>query len=92
MARAELSLMRMGFWAIASTVTLAGILALRHLLSQDEAHGHSAAFAHGETDPENFDQTRSAGPDGMRDDHPDDWDKVDQAIEESFPASDPPAY
>lgn len=32
---------------------------------------------------------RSAGPDAMRD-PPQDWDKVDQASDESFPASDPP--
>jgi hypothetical protein len=33
---------------------------------------------------------RSAGPDAMRD-PPADWDKADQASDESFPASDPPA-
>jgi hypothetical protein len=33
---------------------------------------------------------RSAGPDAMRD-PPDRWGKVDQASDESFPASDPPA-
>jgi hypothetical protein len=33
---------------------------------------------------------RSAGPDAMRDPPPD-WDKVDQSVDESFPASDPPA-
>lgn len=32
---------------------------------------------------------RSAGPEAMRD-PPKDWDKVDQAADESFPASDPP--
>lgn len=53
---------------------------------------HAAAFASGETDPANFDQTRSAGPDGMKSDVERDWDKVDQAADESFPASDPPAY
>ncbi|WP_422060824.1 hypothetical protein [Sphingopyxis sp.] len=52
---------------------------------------HSAAFADSETDPENFDQTRSAGPDGMRSDARRSWDSVDQAADESFPASDPPA-
>ncbi|HZG32936.1 MAG TPA: hypothetical protein VEZ59_06650 [Sphingopyxis sp.] len=54
--------------------------------------GHSAAFADGETHPENFDQTRSAGPDGMRDEVRREWDRVDQAVDESFPSSDPPAY
>ena len=50
---------------------------------------HSGAFAHGETDLHNFDQTRSAGPTAMRDQPADHWDKVDQASDESFPASDP---
>ncbi|HYD37581.1 MAG TPA: hypothetical protein VEA60_08205 [Allosphingosinicella sp.] len=33
---------------------------------------------------------RSAGPEAMRD-PPKDWEQVDQASDESFPASDPPA-
>ncbi len=33
--------------------------------------------------------TRSAGPEAMRD-PPSDWSQVDQASDESFPASDPP--
>jgi hypothetical protein len=33
---------------------------------------------------------RSAGPEAMRD-PPKDWENVDQASDESFPASDPPA-
>ncbi len=34
-------------------------------------------------------EVRPAGPEAMRDPPPD-WDKVDQAADESFPASDPP--
>lgn len=34
---------------------------------------------------------RSAGPEAMRDGDHLDWDRVDQAVDESFPASDPPA-
>lgn len=33
---------------------------------------------------------RPAGPESMRD-PPKRWDKVDEAVDESFPASDPPA-
>lgn len=33
---------------------------------------------------------RSAGPEAMRD-PPTQWDEIDQASDESFPASDPPA-
>ena len=33
---------------------------------------------------------RAAGPEAMRD-PPENWEKVDQAVDESFPASDPPA-
>lgn len=51
----------------------------------------AAAFAEGEHQPENFGNTRSAGPDAMRDTPGAGWDKVDQASDESFPASDPPA-
>lgn len=50
-----------------------------------------AAFAPGETKGPNFTKVRNAGPDAMRDDVKR-WDKVDQAADESFPASDPPAH
>ncbi len=52
----------------------------------------AAALSRGKTAPGPVGQSgaaRSAGPDAMRD-PPDDWEKVDQASDESFPASDPP--
>jgi len=36
-------------------------------------------------------QVRAAGPDAMRDTPAGRWSRVDEAIDESFPASDPPA-
>lgn len=52
------------------------------------------AHARGKTEPGVAGQSgaaaRSAGPEAMRD-PPADWEKIDQASDESFPASDPPA-
>jgi hypothetical protein len=53
----------------------------------------ATATARGKTAPGPVGQSgaaRSAGPEAMRD-PPKDWEKVDQAVDESFPASDPPA-
>lgn len=49
-------------------------------LSGGGAHGAVGASGH----------VRPAGPSAMRD-PPKDWGKVDEASDESFPASDPPA-
>ncbi|MCW1432208.1 hypothetical protein [Novosphingobium sp. JCM 18896] len=48
-----------------------------------------AAFAAGESTPGPV-EVRNAGPEAMASDPPE-WDKVDQASDESYPASDPPA-
>lgn len=53
----------------------------------------ASALSRGKTEPGPAGQSgsaRSAGPEAMRD-PPRDWEKVDQASDESFPASDPPA-
>ncbi len=48
-----------------------------------------AALSEGERSAGKGSGTRSAGPEAMRD-PPKEWDEVDQAMDESFPASDPP--
>jgi len=51
-----------------------------------------AALAENENLPEGAPTTvRSAGPEAMRD-PPADWNSVDEASDESFPASDPPSH
>ncbi|SNS58139.1 hypothetical protein [Sphingopyxis indica] len=80
----------------ASLAAGAGLVALwrkhRNTRTPAPAPRHGAAFADHETDPENATQTRSAGPGAMRDGAQRRWDNVDEASDESFPASDPPAY
>lgn len=75
----------------AATLTSAAVFAWRRMRERGTSY-QGAAFAHGEIEPTNFDQTRSAGPEAMRDHPGDKWDKVDQAADESFPASDPPSF
>jgi hypothetical protein len=63
---------------------------LYRAITDKAATGAPVAFANGEHAGENFSQVRSAGTQGMRSD-PKNWDKTDHALDESFPASDPPS-
>jgi hypothetical protein len=54
------------------------------------SHEGKPAYASGETDGANFAKVRNAGPKSMRTPAKG-WDKTDEASDESFPASDPPA-
>ena len=65
--------------------------AIWKMMENQRTRGAPVAFAAGETSGPNFTKVRNAGPDGMRSDAAD-WDKVDQASDESFPASDPPSH
>jgi hypothetical protein len=48
------------------------------------------AFAKGQAGGDNFAQVRDAGPAAMADRPARRWSKVDEASDQSFPASDPP--
>lgn len=79
----------------ASGAAMAGFAAAlfgRRLWSE-QTEPRAAALKRGRTAPGPVGQSgsaRSAGPEAMRD-PPGQWDGVDQAVDESFPASDPPA-
>ena len=49
------------------------------------------AFGTGQEPGENVAKVRDAGPEAMADAPKREWTKADQASDESFPASDPPA-
>ncbi|MGN3974527.1 hypothetical protein [Tsuneonella sp. SYSU-LHT278] len=55
------------------------------------AHHGRAAFASGQGADGVRHQVRDSGPEAMRDKPSRSWDKTDEASDESFPASDPPA-
>lgn len=51
----------------------------------------AAAFKGGTSETSSTPRVRPAGKDAMRD-PPRDWDRLDEIVDESFPASDPPAF
>jgi hypothetical protein len=69
-----------------------GFVLGRYLMNREGAAGDGAAIT--EDRPEGFvghsGNARQAGAEAMRD-PPKEWTKVDEASDESFPASDPPA-
>lgn len=54
-----------------------------------QSHNSRAAFAGGQPSGDNA--VRDAGPEAIRDITRNEWTKEDEASDESFPASDPPA-
>lgn len=77
----------------AAVVGLGAALFARRWWRADPEERPAPATARGKTAPGPVGQSgaaRSAGPDAMRD-PPAEWERTDQASDESFPASDPPA-
>lgn len=84
-------------WVAAATGALAAVAAAlfsRRWFRDDDDEIFAPALARG-TRPAGpvgtSSAARQAGPDAMRD-PPKSWSKVDEAADESFPASDPPAF
>lgn len=78
----------MGLFRLAALGAL-GFLGYKYM--EKSKNGGRAAFASNHPDEENFAQVRDAGPDAMGDKPQREWTAADQASDESFPASDPPA-
>ena len=77
----------------AALAGFAALFARRRWSGGDADEVAAPALERGKTEPGIAGQSgaaRSAGPEAMRD-PPADWEKTDQASDESFPASDPPA-
>jgi uncharacterized membrane protein YebE (DUF533 family) len=75
-------------------IKMAALGALGYLgykVYEKNRHGEHAAFAPGQGDSENFAKVRDSGPQAMADKPSGEWTKTDEASDESFPASDPPA-
>lgn len=70
--------------------TAAAGFGLYKMLSKKPPAAEPVALAPGEATGTGLTEIRNAGPEGMRSDPPN-WDAVDEASDESFPASDPPA-
>jgi hypothetical protein len=72
----------------AAIAGVAAAIFTRKRLGGDREEQPAVAYGRGRTEPSPG-AARSAGPDAMRD-PPKEWETVDQASDESFPASDPP--
>jgi hypothetical protein len=78
----------MGLFKLAALGAL-GYVGYKYYEKQKE--DGDAAFANGQGTGANFSKVRESGPHAMADKPKREWSKADEASDESFPASDPPA-
>ncbi len=79
--------------ALGLVAGLAGAMVARRWFTaqKEEETAPAAAFAGTGAHPKSPVQVRDAGPENIRDQGGPHWDAQDQASDESFPSSDPPA-
>jgi hypothetical protein len=80
--------------AAAAGAGLVAVIASRRWFGRDDDEVYAPALSRGTRPAGPFGTSsgaRQAGPEAMRD-PPRNWGKVDEASDESFPASDPPAF
>lgn len=93
MARAP-SLVWLAAAGAAAGAAVAAALLSRRWLGRGDDDVYAPALSRGTRPPGpvgTSSAARQAGPEAMRD-PPSTWSKVDEAADESFPASDPPAF
>ncbi|HEX8528058.1 hypothetical protein [Allosphingosinicella sp.] len=80
--------------AAAAGAGLLAVVVSRRWFGREEDDVYAPALSRGSRAPGPYGTSsgaRQAGPEGMRD-PPKHWSNVDEASDESFPASDPPAF
>ena len=87
------------WWVLGAAGLIAGAAAYTAWNRTRAQDGHKRlapafrdAAPEGESGADCYQQVRNAGPEQMRDEPRRPWETVDEASDESFPASDPPSY
>lgn len=73
-----------------ATLGALGYLGYRYY-DKNLRNGQNEAFATDQAGGANFQQVRDAGPEATATGKTGEWDNVDEELDETFPASDPPA-